>query len=127
LQTGRYGWDIQTVPVVRTVPFLRGRLLMVRHATNEALTVPAGARIERTLRVQADEEGVLDLDGAFLAGLRGGDALGVPGPLPTCESCWTEPTVAVALWPGDVVAFRGAACAAEARQAGARLVPLVAW
>jgi hypothetical protein len=99
---------------------------MVRHPANEALTVLAGARIERTLWIQADEEGVLRLDANLLTGLREGDGLGVPGLLPTCEACWTEPAVAVALWPGDVVAFRGAACAAEGRRAGARLVPLVA-
>jgi hypothetical protein len=99
---------------------------MVRHATNEALTVLGGARIERTLWIQADEEGVLRLDSNLLIGLCEGDGLGVPGLLPTCESCWTEPAVAVALWPGDVVAFKGAACAAEAPRAGARLVPLVA-
>jgi hypothetical protein len=99
---------------------------MVRHATNEALTVLAGTPIERTVRIQADGEGVLDLDGAFLAGLREGDALGVPGLLPTCESCWAEPAVAVALGPGDVVTFQGAACTAAGQRAGARLVPLVA-
>jgi hypothetical protein len=99
---------------------------MVRHATNEALTVLAGTPIERTVWIQADGEGVLDLDGPFLAGLREGDGLGVPGLLPTCESCWAEPAVAVGLWPGQVVTFRGAGCAAEARRAGARLVPLVA-
>jgi hypothetical protein len=99
---------------------------MVRHATNEALTVLAGTPIERIVQIQADEEGVLDLDSNLLTGLREGDGLGMPGPLPTCESCWTEAAVAVALWPGDVLTFRGAACAGEAQRAGARLVPLVA-
>jgi hypothetical protein len=99
---------------------------MVRHATNEALTVLAGAPIERIVQIQADEEGVLHFDSNLLTGLYEGDGLGVPGPLLTCESCWAEVAVAVAFWPGDVVAFQGAACAAEGRRAGAWLVPLVA-
>jgi len=99
---------------------------MVGHTTERAPVMPAGAPIMRTLPMQLDEEGVLHLDGAFLATLHDGEALGVPGLCPTCESCWTEAAVAVALWPGDVVTFRGAACAAEGRRAGARLVPLVA-
>jgi hypothetical protein len=98
---------------------------MVRHATNEALTVLAGARIERTLRIQADEEGVLDLDGLFLASLREGDALGVPGPLPTCEGCWTEVAAAAALDRDEVAMFVGTACVAQARRATTRLVPIV--
>jgi len=99
---------------------------MVGHTTERAPVLPAGTPITRTLPMHLDEEGVLDLDGAFLAGLCEGDGLGVPGLLPTCESCWTEAAVAVALWPGDVVTFEGAACAAGGRRAGARLVPLVA-
>jgi hypothetical protein len=98
---------------------------MVRHVTNEALTVLAGARIERTLPIQADEEGVVDLDGLFLASLREGDALGVPGPLPTCEGCWTEVAAAAALDHDEVAMFLGAACVAQARRTTTRLIPIV--
>ena len=98
---------------------------MARHTTEEAPVVPAGASITRTLLMQLDEEGVLRLDSAFLAALHEGDALGVPGPCPTCESCWTEAAIAIALLPGNAATFMGAACASSARQAGARLVLLV--
>ena len=100
---------------------------MARHTTEEAPGVPAGAPITRTLLMQLDEEGVLHLDSAFLAGLHEGDALGVPGPCPTCEACWTEAAIAIVLLPGNAATFTGAACATSStRQAGARLVPLVA-
>jgi len=101
---------------------------MVRHATNEALTVLGGARIERTLRIQGDKEGVLDLAPELLAGLGEGDALELPDPLPTCESCWAEPAFAVAITlpPGREMTFRGAACAVGAEpQSTTRLVPVV--
>jgi hypothetical protein len=75
--------------------------------------------------MRLDEDGVLQLEPAFLAGLREGDALGVPGPLPTCESCWTEPAAAVALGPGDTATFRGVACIATRQGAGIWLVALV--
>jgi hypothetical protein len=99
---------------------------MVRHAT-EPLSVPAGVPRKRIVPVRLDEEGVLQLEAAFLAGLREGDALGVPGPLPTCESCWTEPAVAIVLGPGDNVTFWGISCTCAGHQrTGERLVPLVA-
>jgi hypothetical protein len=99
---------------------------MVRHATNEALTVLGGARIERTLRIQADEEGVLHLAPELLAGLREGDALELPDPLPTCESCWAEPAVAIALCPGSEATFKGETCAAgRDLPPPTRFVPLI--
>ena len=85
---------------------------MVRHPTNEALTVLADAPIERTRRIHADEEGVLHLTPELLAGLQEGDALELPDPLPTCESCWAEPAVAIALCPGRGATFKGATCTA---------------
>jgi hypothetical protein len=97
---------------------------MVRHAT-EHPSAPAGVPRKRVLPTQLDEEGVLQLEGAFLAGLREGDALGVAGPLPTCESCWTESAVAIVLGPGEVATFRGVACIATRQGAGVRLVALV--
>jgi len=99
---------------------------MVRHAT-EHLSVPASVPLKRILPMRLDEEGVLHLEAAFLAGLREGDALGVPGPLPTCESCWTEPAVGIVLGPGNSVTFRGISCTRAGHQrADERLVPLVA-
>jgi hypothetical protein len=99
---------------------------MVRHATNEALTVLGGAPIERTLRIQADEEGVLHLDSDLLTRLREGDALGLPDPLPMCESCWAEPAVAITLPLGGEMTFTGAACAVGAElQSTTRFVPVV--
>jgi len=101
---------------------------MVRHATNEALTVLGGAPIERIVRIQADEEGVLHFDSNLLTRLREGDALELPDPLPTCESCWAEPAFAVAITlpPGREMTFRGAACAVGAEpQSTTRLVPVV--
>jgi hypothetical protein len=99
---------------------------MVRHAT-EHLSVPAGVPRKRILPMRLDEEGVLHLEAACLARLREGDALGVSGPLPTCESCWTEPAVAIVLGPGDNVTFRGISCTCAGHQrADERLVPLVA-
>jgi hypothetical protein len=97
---------------------------MVRRAT-EHLSAPAGVPRKRILPMRLDEEGVLQLETAFLAGLREGDALGMPGPLPTCESCWTEPAAAVALGLGDMATFRGVACIATRQGAGIRLVALV--
>jgi hypothetical protein len=91
---------------------------MGRHATYQ----PSPTRM---LAMQLDDEGVLPLDGEFLAALGEGDALGVPGPLPTCESCWAEEAVAIVLYPGEVARFRGAACVTEGRQAGAQLVPIL--
>lgn len=97
---------------------------MVRHPTDH-LSVPAGVPRKRILPTQLDKDGVLQLEAAFLAGLQEGDALGVPGPLPTCEFCWTEPAVAVALGPGDAATFRGRACIANRQGASVRLVALV--
>jgi hypothetical protein len=91
---------------------------MLRDATHEPL-------IKRTVLLQLDNEGVLHLHEEFLAGLIEGDALAIPGPLPTCESCWKEAAVAIVLCPGEVASFRGAACVAEGRQAGAQLVPIL--
>jgi hypothetical protein len=91
---------------------------MLRDATHEPL-------IKRTVMLQLDDDGVLHLQEEFLAGLIEGDALGIPGPLPTCETCWTEAAVAVVLCPGEVATFRGAACVAEVRQAGAQVVPIL--
>jgi hypothetical protein len=91
---------------------------MLRDATHEPL-------INRTVLLQLDDEGVLHLHEEVLAGLREGDALGIPGPRPTCESCWTEVAVAISLGPGQVATFKGAACATDHRQAGVRLVPIL--
>ena len=91
---------------------------MLRDAAHEPLT-------NRTVLLQLDDEGVLHLHEEVLAGLIEGDALGIPGPLPTCETCWTEAAVAIVLCPGDVATFRGAACVAEGRRAGAQLVPIL--
>jgi hypothetical protein len=91
---------------------------MLRDATHEPL-------ITRTVLLQLDNEGVLHLHEEVLAGLIEGDALAIPGPLPTCESCWTEAAVAILLCPGEVARFRGAACVAEGRQVGAQLVPIL--
>jgi hypothetical protein len=91
---------------------------MLRDATHEP-------PITRTVMVHLDSEGVLLLDEQVVAGLREGDALAVPDPLPTCESCWSGPAVAIALAPRQPATFEGAACAADRRQAGVRLVPLL--
>jgi hypothetical protein len=94
---------------------------MLRDATHEPL-------INRTVLLQPDDEGVLHLHEEVLAGLREGDALGIPGPPPTCETCWAEAAVAISLSPGQVATSPGAACASERRQAGVRLVPIrSAW
>jgi len=81
--------------------------------------------ITRTVMLQLDDEGVLRLHEEFLAGLLEGDALAIPGPLPTCESCWAEPAMAIVLCPGEVARFMGAVCVAEVRQAGGQLVPVL--
>ena len=94
---------------------------MLRDATHEPL-------INRMVMQQLDDEGVLHLHEEVLAGLIEGDALGIPGPPPTCEICWTEAAVAITLGPGQVATFKGAACASDHRQAGVRLVPiLLSW
>lgn len=99
---------------------------MVRNATKESSAELANGEIKRTLRLQLDEEGVLRLDEELLARLRDGDALGLPGRFPTCESCWTETAVAIVLCPGEVAMFRGTDCVAAAGlRADARLVPIV--
>ena len=91
---------------------------MLRDAAHEPLT-------NRRLLLQLDDDGVLYLHEEVLAGLREGDALGIPGLLPTCETCWTEVAVAITLGPGQVATFKGAACASDRRQAGVRLVPIL--
>jgi hypothetical protein len=91
---------------------------MLRDATHEPL-------INRTVLLQLDDEGVLHLDEEILAGLSESDALGIPGPRPTCESCWAEAAVAISLGPGQVATFTGAACASDHRQADVRLVPIL--
>jgi hypothetical protein len=94
---------------------------MLRDATHEPL-------INRTVMLHLDHEGVLYLEEEVLAGLIEGDALGIPGPTPTCETCWMEAAVAISLGPGQVATFTGAACATDHRQAGVRLVPiLLSW
>jgi hypothetical protein len=94
---------------------------MLRDAAHEPL-------INRTVLLQLDDEGVLHLPEEVLAGLCEGDALGIPGPRPTCESCWAEAAVAISLGPGQVATFTGAACASEQRPADVRLVPiLLSW
>jgi hypothetical protein len=90
---------------------------MLRDATHEPL-------INRTVLLQLDDEGVLDLHDDLLAGLYEGDALGIPGPLPTCETCWAEAAVAISFGPGQVATFKGAVCARDHRQADVRLVPI---
>lgn len=81
--------------------------------------------IKRTVMTQVDDEGVLYLDEEFLAGLLESDALGVPGPPPTCESCWSEAAVAITLGPSYEATFVGAACATDHQQAEVRLVPIL--
>jgi hypothetical protein len=90
---------------------------MLRDATHEPL-------INRTVLLQLDDEGVLHLHEEVLAGLCEGDALGIPGPRPTCETCWAEPAVAISLGPSQVATFTGATCASDYRRAGVRLVPI---
>jgi hypothetical protein len=90
---------------------------MLGDATHEPLT-------NRRLLLQLDDDGVLDLHDEVLAGLLEGDALGIPGPRPTCETCWAEAAVAISLGPGQVATFTGAACTSDHRQAGVRLVPI---
>jgi hypothetical protein len=80
--------------------------------------------IRRTVLLQLDDEGVLHLHEEILAGLCEGDALGIPGPRPTCETCWAEAAVAISLGPGQVATFTGAACATKHRPADVRLVPI---
>ena len=91
---------------------------MLRDATHEPL-------INRTVMLPLDHEGVLHLEEEVLAGLLEGDALGIPGPRPTCETCWMEAAVAISLGPGRVAIFTGAACATDHRQADVRLVPIL--
>jgi hypothetical protein len=91
---------------------------MLRVATHEPL-------IKRTVMLQLDDEGVLHLHEEVLAGLIEGDALGIPGPLPTCETCWMEVAVAITLGPGHMATFKGAACATDHQQADVRLVPIL--
>ena len=91
---------------------------MLRDATHEPL-------IKRTVMLHLDHEGVLHLQEEVLAGLLEGDALGIPGPRPTCETCWTEAAVAIVLDPGEVARLMGATCIAEGRPAGAQLVPIL--
>jgi hypothetical protein len=91
---------------------------MLRDATHEPL-------IKRTVMLQLDDEGVLHLHEEVLAGLLEGDVLGIPGPRPTCETCWTEAAVAIVLCPGEVARFRGATCVAEGRPGGTQLVPIL--
>jgi hypothetical protein len=91
---------------------------MLRDATHEPL-------IKRTVMLHLDREGVLHLEEEFLAGLLEGDALGIPGPLPTCESCWAEAAMAIVLCPGEKARFMGTACVAEGRQGGSQLVPIL--
>ena len=91
---------------------------MLRDATHEPL-------INRTVMLQLDHEGVVHLHKEVLARLLEGDALGIPGPLPTCESCWAEAAMAITLCPGELARFMGAACVAEGRQGGAQLVPIL--
>ena len=91
---------------------------MLRDATHEPL-------IRRTVLLQLDDDGVLHLHEEVLAGLREGDALGIPGPPPTCETCWAEAAVAISFGPGQMITFTGAACASDHRQAGVRLVSIL--
>ena len=91
---------------------------MLRDATHEPL-------INRTVLLQLDDEGVLHLREEILAGLCEGDALGIPDPPPTCETCWAEAAVAISLGPGQVATFKGAACATAHQEAGVRLVPIL--
>jgi hypothetical protein len=91
---------------------------MLRDVTHEPL-------IKRTVMLHLDHEGVLHLEEELLAELLEGDALGIPGPAPTCESCWTEAAVAIALGPGQLPRFKGAACVTDHRQGEGRLVPIL--
>jgi hypothetical protein len=94
---------------------------MLRDAAHEPL-------INRTVMLQLDHEGVVHLDKEVLAGLIEGDALGIPGPPPTCETCWTEAAVAISFGPGQAATFTGAACATDHPQADVQLVPiLLSW
>jgi hypothetical protein len=98
---------------------------MVWHVTEQPPVLPADGSIKRTVAAQLDKDGVLHIDREFLSGLRETDALGVPGPLPRCEGCWTEVAAAAALARDEVAMFVGAACIAQAQQATSRLVPIV--
>jgi hypothetical protein len=91
---------------------------MLGDATHEPL-------IKRAVLLQLDDDGALDLPEELLAGLIEGDALGIPGPRPTCETCWAEGAVAITLGPGQVATFTGAACASDHRPADVRLVPII--
>jgi hypothetical protein len=93
---------------------------MLRDATH-------GPLIKRTIMLHLDHEGVLHLEEEFLAGLLEGDALGIPGPRPTCESCWAESAMAIVLCPGEVARLRGTACVTQGRQGGAQLVPILSY
>ncbi len=98
---------------------------MIRHVTEQPPVLPADGSTKYTVAVQLDKDGVLHLDRGFLSGLRESDVLGVPGPLPRCECCWTEVAAAAAVDRDEVAMFVGAACVAQARRATARLVPIV--
>ena len=92
---------------------------MLRDATHEPL-------IKRMVMLQLDDEGVLHLhEEEVLAGLREGDALGIPGPPPTCETCWTEAAVAITLFLLVMAALMIPGGIAEGRPAGAQLVPIL--
>jgi hypothetical protein len=75
-------------------------------------TALAGAPAQRVVAAGLDEEGVPALTEEFLATLRDGDAIGLPGTPPICECCWTE--VAAALWwqPGRSSVLAGSRCLA---------------
>ena len=98
---------------------------MIRHVTEQPPVLPADGSTKHTVAVQLDKDGVLHLDRGFLSGLRESDVLGVPGPLPRCECCWTEVAAAAAVDRDEVAMFVGAACVAQARRATTRLVPIV--
>jgi hypothetical protein len=98
---------------------------MVWHVTDQPSVLPADGSIKRTVTALLDKDGVLHLDREFLSGLRETDTLGVPGPLPRCECCWTEVAAAAALDHGEVAMFVGATCVAQARWTATRLVTIV--
>jgi len=98
---------------------------MVWHVTEQPPVLPAAGSIKRTVAAQLDKDGVLHLDREFLSGLRETDALGVPGPLPRCECCWTEVAAAAVLDRDEVAMFVGATCVAQARWAATRFVAIV--
>jgi hypothetical protein len=94
--------------------------------TGERERALASTPPQRVVAAELDEEGVPALTEEFLATLRDGDTIGLPGTPPICEYCWTE--VAAALWwrPGRSSVLAGRRCLAiRSREPLDRLVAVV--